>query len=138
VGLSGRGVDVVGPLPSALPDPALPDVGWRDLVRLLLAAIGIMLLACAEGIGVARSAAAAAGYRIDPNRELVAVGGSNLLAGLSSGFVQSGGASQTASAESAGGKTQATSVVAAGSSCSRGLFSLRSSRTCRRRHSERS
>jgi high affinity sulfate transporter 1 len=112
--LSSHGVAVVGHLPSAVPDPSLPDIGWRDAADLVPAAIGIMLLACAEGIGVARSSATAGGYAIDPNRELVAVGGSNLLAGLSSGFVQSGGASQTAAAERSGGKTQLASLVAAG------------------------
>ena len=30
--LDGRGVDVVGELPDALPDPALPDVSWADAV----------------------------------------------------------------------------------------------------------
>jgi SulP family sulfate permease len=44
----------------------------------------------------------------------VAFGGSNLLAGLSSGFVQSGGASQTAAADGAGGKSQLASIAAAG------------------------
>ena len=112
--LAGRGVDVVGSLPSALPDPAVPDVGWDEVVELLPAAVGIVLLACAEGIGVARSFASAHGYTIDPNRELIAVGGSNLLAGLSSGFVQAGGGSQTAAADRAGGKTQLASLVAAG------------------------
>jgi sulfate permease, SulP family len=111
--LAGRGVDVVGSLPSALPDPAVPDVSWAQVVELLPAAVGIVLLACAEGIGVARSFANAHGYAIDPNRELVAVGSSNLLAGLSSGFVQAGGGSQTAAADRAGGKTQLASIIAA-------------------------
>ena len=111
--LAGRGVDVVGSLPSALPDPAVPDVDWAQVAELLPAAIGIVLLACAEGIGVARSFANAHGYTIDPNRELIAVGGSNLLSGLSSGFVQAGGGSQTAAADRAGGKTQLASLVAA-------------------------
>jgi sulfate permease, SulP family len=100
-------------LPDALPDPALPDVGWADLDDLLPAAIGVMVLATAEGVGVARGLATKEGYTINVNRELYGVGGANLLAGLSSGFVQSGGASQTAAAESAGGKTQLASIVAA-------------------------
>jgi sulfate permease, SulP family len=111
--LEGRGVDVVGELPNALPDPALPDVGWADLDELLPAAIGVMFLATAEGVGVARGLATKEGYSINVNRELYGVGGANLLAGLSSGFVQSGGASQTAAAESAGGKTQLASIIAA-------------------------
>jgi high affinity sulfate transporter 1 len=109
--LSAHGVDVVGKLPRAVPEPAWPDVSWADAVDLLPAALG-MLIVSAEAIGVSRGIAAADGYQTDPNRDLVALGGSNLLAGLSQGFVQSGGASQTMAAEQAGGKTQVGSLVA--------------------------
>lgn len=112
LGLDGRDVDVVGELPDALPDPAVPDVGWADLVDLLPAALGIMVVST-EAVGVARALATKDGYAIDVNRELYALGGSNLLAGLTSGFVQSGGASQTAASEEAGGRTQLASVLAA-------------------------
>jgi high affinity sulfate transporter 1 len=111
--LQGHGVDVVGDLPSALPDPSLPDVGWDDLGDLVPAALGVVIVS-AEAIGVSRAIASADGYRVDVNRDLVAFGASNLLAGLSSGFVQSGGASQTMAAERAGGRTQLLSLVAAG------------------------
>jgi MFS superfamily sulfate permease-like transporter len=111
--LDGHGVEVVGELPDALPDPTVPDVAWADLVDLLPAALGIMLVSVAEGVGVARALATQTGDKIDVNRELCAVGGANALAGLSSGFVQSGGGSQTAAAANAGGKTQLASIVAA-------------------------
>lgn len=62
---------------------------------------------------MARALAGARGEAIDASRELVALGGANLLAGLSGGFVQPGGASQTAAAERAGGRSQLASVVAA-------------------------
>ena len=42
------------------------------------------------------------------------MGVSNALAGFSSGFVQSGGASQTAAADGAGGRSQLAGVAAAG------------------------
>jgi high affinity sulfate transporter 1 len=113
LGLGDKGVDLVGELPGGLPDPAVPDVGWSDLVDLLPAAFGVMVLS-AEAVGVARALASRHGYAIDANRELIAIGGSNALAGLSSGFVQSGGASQTAAADTAGGQTPLTSLVAAG------------------------
>ena len=106
LGLDDRGVAVVGKLPRGLPDPAVPDVSIDDLVNLLPAAFGVMVLT-AEAVGVGRALASKDGYQIDPSRELVAIGGSNALAGLSSGFVQSGGASQTMAAENAGGKTPA-------------------------------
>ena len=110
--LSARGVDVVGELPSAVPDPTWPDISWRDAADLLPAAIGVLLLS-AEAIGVSRTLAGAHGYRVDANRDLIGLGGSNLLAGLSSGFVQSGGASQTMAVERSGGRTQLASLVAA-------------------------
>jgi sulfate permease, SulP family len=111
--LGAHGVDVVGDIPDALPDLALPHVGAGDLVDLVAPAFGVLIVS-AEAIGVARALAVEHGYRVDPNRDLVALGGSNLLAGLSSGFVQSGGASQTAAADGAGGRSQLSSVIAGG------------------------
>jgi high affinity sulfate transporter 1 len=111
--LASRGVDVVGDLSSAYPHPVWPSISFRDFVDLLPAAFGVLLVST-EAVGVARGLASADGDRIDANRELVALGSANLLAGLSSGFVQSGGASQTAAAREAGGRSQLASVVAAG------------------------
>ena len=68
----------------------------------------------AEAVGVARSLASEHGYRVDANRDPVGLGAANLLAGLSSGFVQSGGASQTAAADGAGGRSQLAALAAAG------------------------
>jgi MFS superfamily sulfate permease-like transporter len=119
--LSGRGVDVVGELPDAAPDFAIPDVGWGDLEDLVPAALGMLILT-AEAAAVSRSIASAQGYAVDVNRDIAAFGGSNLVAGLSSGFVQSGGASQTLAGERAGGKTQLVSIVAAGLILLTGLF----------------
>ncbi|HEY1277667.1 MAG TPA: SulP family inorganic anion transporter, partial [Thermoleophilaceae bacterium] len=79
---------------------------------LLPAAFGVMVVGT-EAMGVARALATQDGYSINVNRELYALGAANALAGLSSGFVQSGGASQTAAAENAGGKSQLASVLAA-------------------------
>jgi high affinity sulfate transporter 1 len=119
--LSSHGVDVVGELPDAAPDLAVPDVGWGDLADLFPAALGMMVLT-AEAAAVSRSIASAQGYAVDVNRDIAALGGSNLLAGISSGFVQSGGASQTLAGERAGGKTQLVSIVAAGLTLLTGLF----------------
>lgn len=110
--LSGHGVAVVGHLPRAVPHPTLPDVSWHDVADLVGAGFGVLLLG-AEAVGVTRALATAHGYRVDTNRDLVALSGSNLLAGLCQGFVQSGGSSQTAAADRAGGKSQLASMVAA-------------------------
>jgi MFS superfamily sulfate permease-like transporter len=60
----------------------------------------------------ARGFAAKNGYQIDANRDLIALGVSDLASGFSRGFVVSGADSRTAVADSAGGKTQMTSVIA--------------------------
>ncbi|MGH3011051.1 MAG: SulP family inorganic anion transporter [Gaiellaceae bacterium] len=119
--LAAEGVDVVGKLPDAAPDFAIPDVSWGDLADLLPAALGVMIVS-AEAAAVSRSIASSQGYEVDVNRDIVALGGSNLLAGFSSGFVQSGGASQTLAAERAGGRTQLVSLVAAALILLTGLF----------------
>jgi high affinity sulfate transporter 1 len=119
--LTSHGVVVVGTLPRAFPHPTVPDVGWHDLVQLLAPAFGVMILS-AEAIGVARTLAGQDGYRVSVNRDLVAFGAANALAGLSPGFVQSGGASQTMANERAGGKTQLATIVAAGLTLLTGAF----------------
>jgi MFS superfamily sulfate permease-like transporter len=110
--LESHGVEVIGELPSAYPDPAIPNVSWEDVLDLLGLAFGVLIVS-AEAVSVGRSLAAQQGYRVDVNRDLVALGAANAAAGLNSGFVQSGGASQTIAAEEAGGKSQLASVVAA-------------------------
>jgi hypothetical protein len=52
------------------------------------------------------------GYGIDANRDFIALGLSDLISGLSHGFVVSGADSRTAAAD-AGGKTPLTSIFAA-------------------------
>jgi sulfate permease, SulP family len=108
-----RGVDVVGDLPSAIPRLDWPGISGSDAVALLGSAFGLMVVS-AEAVGVSRSIASSHGYVIDANRDLMALGASNLAAGVTQGFVQSGGASQTMAAERAGGKTQLASIIAAG------------------------
>jgi SulP family sulfate permease len=113
LGLDQHGVAVVGDIPDALPDFAVPDVNADDIVKLITPAFGVLIMS-AEAVGVARQLAVKHGYRVDPNRDLMALGAGNLVAGLSSGFVQSGGASQTAAADGAGGRSQLASIICAG------------------------
>jgi sulfate permease, SulP family len=113
LGLEHHGVAVVGHVPAVLPRVAVPDVHLSDLVNLLPGAAGVALVGYTEAVTVARSTAAARGESIDANRELLALGAANAAAGFGQGFVQSGGASQTAAAVRAGARTQRTSIVAA-------------------------
>lgn len=111
--LSAHGIAVVGTVPAALPRVALPDVSLHDLAKLLPSAAGIALVGYAESITVARQSAAARGLQVDPERELLALGAANVGAGLGQGLVQAGGASQSATGERAGGRTQLMGLVCA-------------------------
>jgi sulfate permease, SulP family len=109
----GLDVPTVGSIPSGLPTLGLPDVGLGDSARLAGGAVGVMLIAFTEGLGAAKTFAADRDPRIDANRELIALGGANLAAGLSSGMVVSGSLSKTAVNASAGARTQVSGLLAA-------------------------
>ena len=106
-------VAVVGAIPEGLPTFGLPEVSRDDLVRLLPVAAGIALVGFTDNVLTARSIASRQGYKVDPNQELLALGMTNLSAGLSQGFPVSSSASRTAVPASLGSKTQLVSLVAA-------------------------
>jgi high affinity sulfate transporter 1 len=110
-GLDAHGIAVIGEVPAGLPTPALPDP--HDLARLVLPALGVLLVGYTDVILTAR-AFTVDDAELDPNQELLALGAANLGAGVLHGFPVSGSASRTALADSAGGRTQAYSLVAAG------------------------
>lgn len=112
-GLDRQGVAVVGPLPAGFPTPRIPEVRPSDLWPLLSGACGIVLVSFCSMMTTARGFAAKNGYQIDANQDMIALGACDLASGLSRGFVVSAAASRTAVAESAGSKTQVTSLVAA-------------------------
>lgn len=113
LGLESRGVAVVGAVPAGFLAPHLPAVQTQELGSLALGAAGIVLVSFCSMMTTARGFAAKNGYPIDPNQDMFALGFSDLASGLSRGFVVSGADSRTAVADSSGGKSQLTSIVAA-------------------------
>jgi SulP family sulfate permease len=59
-GLQDHGVDVVGAIPTALPDPAIPDVAAGDLVELIAPALGVLVLTARRSASPAGSPCATA------------------------------------------------------------------------------
>ena len=98
---------VVGNVPSGLPKPVIPGQGVdlsnvRDLfvMALLISLIGFM-----EAISIAKAIASRTGQRVDPNRELIGQGLSNISAGFFQGYPVSGSFSRTAVNYATGGVT---------------------------------
>ncbi|MFJ7587516.1 SulP family inorganic anion transporter [Streptomyces sp. NPDC097617] len=111
--LDGRyGIDVIGAVPTGLPGVALPAPS--DYAHLVLPAVGVFLVGYSDVVLTARAFARPDDPRpLDANRELLALGSANLGAGVLHGFPVSSSASRTALADSAGGRTQAYSLVGA-------------------------
>jgi len=112
--LVARGVAIVGPIEAGLPTVGLPQGrGVSDYLMLVASAAGVLLIAFAEGLAAAKAYADKAGYDIDPNQELIALGAANVGAGLSSGMVVNGSLSKTAVNGSAGARSQLSGVTVA-------------------------
>jgi high affinity sulfate transporter 1 len=112
LGLDTQGIAVVGPIPSGLPPIGIPAVALADVASLAASALGIALVAYTDDILTARSFAIRNGYPIDANAELLALGGANLAAGLTSGMPVSSSGSRTAIGDSVGGRSQLAGIVA--------------------------
>ncbi|OZI72280.1 sulfate transporter [Bordetella genomosp. 12] len=106
------GIAVVGDVPAGLPVFKLPD-DFRNVPGFLLGAAGVLLVSFSSGIVTARSFATVSGEDVEPNRELVGLGGANLASGLFQGFVVTGADSRTAVSLAAGASSPLASVVAA-------------------------
>ncbi len=113
VDLEDHGIAVVGEVEGGLPSVGLPGVGASDFLDLVLPAAGFALIAFADLIATVRTFAEKHGYEVDANRELTAIGGANLVGGLTGAFPVSSSNSRSAVNDSTGAKSQAAVIVAA-------------------------
>jgi MFS superfamily sulfate permease-like transporter len=113
MGLEGKGVAVVGQVPSGLPRLRWPEFDPELIMPLLGGALGVALLSFSNAIVVARSFAAKGRYEVDVDQEFIALGACQIAAGLSQGFAISGADSRTAMNYASGGKSQVSALVAA-------------------------
>ena len=109
----GRGIAVVGDIPTDLPSLTLPAIADLPFTTLALGAAAIFLVSYGAGIITARSFGAMGGYPVDPNRELIGFGAANIAAGLFGAFPVTASDSRTAVNLTVGGRSQVTSIVAA-------------------------
>ena len=109
-----HGVSVVGEVMTGVPGLSIPNVSLFDIPFLAAGAAGIVFLAVGESLGAARAYASKHHYEIDADQELIGLGAANVSTGLFGGFTVDASLSQSATAESAGVKSQLSSLVTAG------------------------
>jgi SulP family sulfate permease len=108
---AAHGVAVVGALPQGLPSVTLPNVPIGDYLAMVLPAIGVLLVAYSEALGVAREFADKHGYEVDADQELNAHAVVNIGSALFGGMIAAGGMSGSAVKEGAGARSQMTNLV---------------------------
>ena len=111
--LSSEGVAVVGDIPSGLPELGLPSVSLAQIGDLAPAAVGIFLVALADGLLTARSFAGKNNQHVGAPHELLALGAANVAAGVSGGMPVGASGSRTAVNDATGAQSQFAGLAAA-------------------------
>jgi len=111
--LPSHGVAVVGELPAGVPQLAIPVITPSRLTELLPSVAMLVLVGFVESIAVAKTIAAKVGYEIDPDRELIGLGLSNVASALSGGFPSFGSLSRTPVNYITGARTRFAGVITA-------------------------
>jgi high affinity sulfate transporter 1 len=111
VGFGQHGIELVGEVRGGLPSFALPDMSL--IASLWPAAIGIALMSFTETIAAGQAFRADEEPRPDANKELLAIGLTNLVGSFFRTMPSGGGTSQTAINRQAGARTQVAGLVTA-------------------------
>ena len=112
-GLHTQGLKIVGTVPQGLPPFTWPNWDLQLWKELALPALLISVVGFVESVSVGQTLAAKRQQRIEPDRELVALGASNLGAALTGGFPVTGGFARSVVNFDAGAQTPAAGVFTA-------------------------
>ena len=110
------GLAIVGDIPRGLPtlvvEPLL-GVPRSTVQALMIPALLIAVMTFIEQISIAQGMAARRHERIDVNAEMRAMGGANLVAGLTGAFAVGASFSRTSVVAESGGRTPASGIITA-------------------------
>ncbi|MFS2201923.1 SulP family inorganic anion transporter [Pseudomonas sp. Pseusp3] len=111
--LPAYGVKLIGVIDLSLEVPKLPVLPFADWLRLGELAFAMVMILYAESYGSISAYALKHGDRVTSNRDLLALGASNLLSGLFHGMPAGAGYSATSANEAAGATSRLAGIVAA-------------------------
>ncbi|MEM6769677.1 MAG: SulP family inorganic anion transporter, partial [Bacteroidota bacterium] len=108
------GIATIGEVPAGLPAFALPTLSWDLLLDLLPVAAVLALISFIETVSIGKAFNAKHKYyRIQPDRELVALGMSKIIGSFFQAIPTSASFSRSAVIESSGGRGPLGNVIAA-------------------------
>src|SRR5690606_9132681 len=106
LGLWHYGVSIVGEVPKGLPTFTLPDFSWPHARDLFSMAITLALIGYMEAVSIGKAMEEKSTVEtIEPNRELVAIGASNILGSFFQSYSVTGSFSRSAINYGAGART---------------------------------
>ncbi|TCB72830.1 sulfate permease [Acinetobacter sp. ANC 4216] len=109
--LKAVGIKTVGEIPSGFPPLSMPYWNLDLVITLFPGAAMIAMISFVESLSIAQATALQQRSHLNSNQELVALGLSNLSAGLSSAFPVTGSLSRTVVNADAGAKTPLAGVI---------------------------
>jgi len=112
--LDQHGIAVVGRVQPGLPALRFPHASMSTALHLIPLSASMFLVILAQSAATARSFAQKHREPLDENRDLLALGAANALAGVSGTFVVNGSPTKTAVVDAAGGRTQVAQLTTAG------------------------
>ena len=110
---AGYGITLVQGVTGGLPPIGLPNVSWREILRLLPVSASCFLMIVTQSAATARVFASRHRLTLDENADLVGLSAANAVAALSGTFVVNGSPTQTAMVERAGGHSQIAQLATA-------------------------
>ncbi|MXV88903.1 MAG: SulP family inorganic anion transporter [Acidimicrobiales bacterium] len=106
-------VDVIGEVPSGLPDLVMPSFDWADIGGALPSAVTLALLGSINSLLTARVADSMTRDSHQPNRELIGVGAANCLSAFIGAVPGAGATSATVANVKAGGRSRVSGTLCA-------------------------
>ena len=111
--LGHHGVATVGTISTGIPTPSFAGISGSDVSMMLLPAFGVFIVGYTDNLLTGRMFGDLHHHDVNPNRELLALGATNIVAGIAHGFPVSSSASRASLGEAAGARTQLYSLIAA-------------------------
>ncbi len=109
----GQSLQLVGNIPSPWPQLAWPQLDWRQASELLGVAFALTLVALGQTVSIAKALAERSGQAIDPNREFIGQGLSNMVGACFSSYVSCGSLNRSVPNYEAGARTPLAAVFSA-------------------------